>query len=107
MKLINNSKTQFKTSKGVFKIGSVMDFTDEEARVLLRKKKDGSPVYFGISDIKDLEVKTDPAPKAKTEFELLKEEAIELGIEFSGNVSKAKLTELVEEAKTAPDATGE
>lgn len=98
MKLINNTRCVFKASKGDFAIGKIMDFDAEEARVLLK--------YEGINKIEDLEEKSTPA-KSKTEFDLLKEEATELGIDYPGNVSKAKLVELIEEAKTAPDVTGE
>ena len=49
MKLINNSKTKFITSKGEFKVGRIMEFTAEEAKTLLRKKPDGTPIYPGIS----------------------------------------------------------
>ncbi len=78
MKLINNSKTKFTTSKGEFKIGRVMEFSDEEAKILLRKKKDGSPVYAGISTPESLldaavevvekaEVETKAEARAKAE----------------------------------------
>ena len=65
MKLINHSKTQFKTSKGDFKIGSIVDFSEAEAATLLRKKKDGFPVYEGINRVDDLEEKPKSKAKAK------------------------------------------
>ena len=57
MKLINNTKTKFVTSKGLFAVGKVMDFSEEEARTLEK--------YAGINKIADLEVKE--VKKAKKE----------------------------------------
>lgn len=69
MKLINNSKTKFITSKGEFRVGRVMEFSEEEAKVLLRKKPDGSPIYAGIStqdSLLDDATKTVEKAEAKT-----------------------------------------
>ena len=52
MKLINNSKSQFLTSKGSFPIGSIIDFKDEEARTLLK--------YRGVIESSSLEIKEAP-----------------------------------------------
>lgn len=98
MKLINHSKTQFKTSKGDFKIGLIIDFSEAEAATLLRKKKDGSPVYAGINRVTDLEDKPNAPSKS---YDELKAEATELGIDFKGNISKADLEVLIDEAKAA------
>ena len=38
MELINQTKTLFKTSKGDFKIGAIMEFSKEESLTLLRYK---------------------------------------------------------------------
>lgn len=57
MKLINNSKSGITTSKGNFKIGAIMDFSEEEARTLLR--------YPKINKIEDLEVKETPKKESK------------------------------------------
>ena len=87
MKLINQSKTKFVTSKGFFNINSIIDFEDSEARTLLK--------YEGINSVESLEDK----PSKKSEYELLKEEATNLGLEFAGNISKADLIALIEESK--------
>ena len=47
MKLINNTKSKFITSKGDFLIGKIMDFDKEEAKTLLR--------YNGIESVESLE----------------------------------------------------
>jgi len=106
MQLINQTKSEFKLGKDsegeeiIFRVGEVKDFDKGLSATLLR--------YEGINSIDSLKADNEKlfagAPKPKTELDLLKEEATELGIEYAGNVSKAKLTELVEEAKTAPDA---
>lgn len=57
MKLINNTKTRFVTSKGVFPIGKIMSFEEDEASTLLR--------YEGINKVADLEVKSEPKSKSK------------------------------------------
>lgn len=46
MELINQSKTLFKTSKGDFKINSIMEFDESESRTLLR--------YEGINSLNSL-----------------------------------------------------
>lgn len=48
MKLQNNTKTAFMTSKGRFEINAIIDFEQEEANTLVR--------YEGINKISDLEV---------------------------------------------------
>ena len=90
MKLINQTRTKFVTSKGPFKVNAIIDFEDDEARNLLG--------YEGINAIEDLEEKK---PSKKSEYDLLKEEATELGLEFAGNISKADLIALIEESKDA------
>ena len=106
MELINQTKTNFKVGKDkegndiVFKIGEVREFDKELSKTLLR--------YEGVNSLESLKTKSEKvfanaSTKSKTDIDLLKEEATELGIEFAGNISKAKLTELVEEAKTAPE----
>ena len=65
MKLINQTRTKFVTSKGEFKVNAIIDFEDDEARTLLG--------YEGINAIEDLEAKEAPkeseeakeAPKSK------------------------------------------
>jgi len=57
MKLINNTKSTFVTSKGNFLIGKILDFNEEEARTLLR--------YEGISSIESLEEKTTEVKTSK------------------------------------------
>lgn len=47
MKLINQTKTKFITSKGDFRINAIANFDDAEGRTLLR--------YEGINKISDLE----------------------------------------------------
>ena len=90
MKLINQTRTKFVTSKGPFKVNAIIDFEDAEARTLLG--------YEGINAIEDLEA--NKAPK-KSEYDLLKEEATKLGLEFAGNISKADLIALIKESKDA------
>lgn len=58
MKLINNTKTKFVTSKGLFPVGKIMDFDGEEGATLLR--------YEGITKVDDLEVKSESKPKSKS-----------------------------------------
>lgn len=57
MKLINQTKTKFVTSKGEFAINKIMDFKKEEAKTLLR--------YEGINAVDDI---------AKVDNESLNEE---------------------------------
>jgi hypothetical protein len=59
MKLINNSKSSFKTSRGVFPIGSIIDFEDNEARTLLK--------YNGVIEASSLEIKEEAPKKTKKE----------------------------------------
>jgi hypothetical protein len=77
IRIINNSKTKFITARGEFRIGRSMDFSEDEARALLRKKPDGSPVYEGIStqdslldgvtkNIQEAEAKTKADDKSKS-----------------------------------------
>ena len=87
MKLINNTKTKFTTSEGEFKVNEIKDFSEENVKTLLR--------YPGINKIEDLEEKK----PSKSEIELMKEEAVSLGLEFAGNISKAKLAALIAESK--------
>lgn len=88
MRLINQTRTKFMTSKSEFKVNVIIDFEEAEARTLLG--------YEGINAIEDLE--GEKAPK-KSEYELLKEEATELGLDFAGNISKVDLIALIEKAK--------
>jgi hypothetical protein len=92
MELINNTKSKIITSKGAFPIGKTMDFSADEARRLCK--------YPGIETTESLKVKTDFTP---SEYDLLKAEATELGIDFPGNASKAALKKLIEEAKGAQE----
>lgn len=85
MKLINQTRTKFITSKGEFRVNSIVDFEGSEAKTLLG--------YKGINAIEDLE------DSNKSEMELLKEEATSLNLEFKGNISKVDLKKLIEEAK--------
>lgn len=59
MKLINNSKSKITTSKGDFKVGAIMDFSEEEARTLTR--------YPEIKKVADLEEKTPKKEFSKKE----------------------------------------
>lgn len=63
---------------------------------------------LGIYEKKGYEPVEKPAAKKpeaengsdkKSEYELLKEEAAALGIDFNGNIGKAKLKELIEQKK--------
>ena len=58
MKLQNNSRSVITTSKGDFKIKSIMDFDDDEGRKLLR--------YKGVDSVKALEAKEIVEEKLKT-----------------------------------------
>ena len=113
MELINQTKTVFKIGKDkegndiFFRINEVRDFDKDLGATLLR--------YEGINTLESLKAKAvaivseakaaSPAPvelaKSKSELDLLKEEATELGIEFKGNVSKVALEALIAEAKAA------
>ena len=103
MELINQTKTLFKLGKeGDFKVGQVKTFSKSLGEVLLR--------YEGVNTLESLKDASDSlfkdakkgVEKPKTALDLLKEEALDLGMEFPGNISAAKLTELVEEVKTVP-----
>lgn len=60
MKLINQAKTKFITSKGLFKVNSIVDFEESEARTLLK--------YEGVNSIESLEeAKPVEAPAAEIE----------------------------------------
>ena len=101
MELINQTKTVFKLGKeGEFKINEVRDFKKPLADTLLR--------YEGINSLDSLKAKAEAsfpaAVNPKSELDLLKEEATELGIEFAGNISKAKLIGLVEAKKAEVSA---
>ncbi len=110
MELINQTKTNFKLQNNpagqavFFKIGEVKDFDKKMAETLLR--------YEGINTLDSLRAKADKtfteakakvvpvAPvETKSEYELLKEEAISLGIEYAGNISKTDLIAKIEEVK--------
>lgn len=90
MNLINQTRTKFITSKGDFRVGKILEFSDKEARTLLG--------YKGINKVEDLEGNTSKKP---SEYDLLKEEATKLGLEYAGNISKADLIALIEESKDA------
>jgi hypothetical protein len=89
MKLLNNSKRKFITSVGDFGVNKIVDFSTEEALTLLK--------YPGVFKISDLE---DSKPTPKSEYDLLKEKAASLDIEFKQNISKAALVELIEKAES-------
>lgn len=109
MELINQTKTNFALGVGkdgkhlFFKIGEVKSFDKEMTKTLLR--------YEGINDLESLKAKEDKvfnvakanssSDSVPSEYQLLKEEAKSLGLEFAPNIGKAKLAELVKEAKEA------
>ena len=113
MELINQTKTVFKIGKDkkgndiTFGINKVISVDESLGKTLLR--------YDGVNTLESLKIKSEKvfadakaeADSSKSEIDLLKEEAVELGLEFAGNISKAKLKELIEEAKTTPDSDGE
>lgn len=86
MKLLNNGKSRLITSKGEFALNKIIDFSESEALMLLK--------YPGVTNISDLEEQKD-----KSEYELLKEKASSLGLEFKANISKSALIKLIEEVE--------
>jgi hypothetical protein len=56
MKIINHTKTNFKTSKGLFKVNQILEFDEKEAAILLR--------YNGMEELK-IEQEEVKKPKLK------------------------------------------
>ena len=64
MKLQNNTKSNIRTSKGIFKIKSIIDFDKAESAILLK--------YKGVDSVEALEASIKITNKAKKEAKAFK-----------------------------------